>query len=333
MAEINFRMSYSGYRRAFDISKPVDFCIYCGEDDPELLTDEHVAPEGLSGDLILLSASCKTCAALTGYSELRVLRGPLAIVREHHQLYGRRHEDERPEELPLEIRRKDWTLEKVMLPVSEFPFVFRMPRFPAPRLLRAAQGHDADYHRKFDYRQFDTADGINKAKQILSIDDQRERLELDMKVYELSKVLAKIAYGFAVVMLGPYSIRPYVVDLIVAPRGHAPSFLYYVGGAFHGNDHIEQLTTKDIGKVVVRIEVVNGLSVVVVSLQLLGYLNAPVYDIVVGELVSLDEPRPLVSTIKRHSLSYGALRLLSGQIVDNPDLASPGFITDGQTDS
>lgn len=35
------------------MSKSLGFCIYCGECDLKLLTKEHVAPEGLQGDVIL----------------------------------------------------------------------------------------------------------------------------------------------------------------------------------------------------------------------------------------------------------------------------------------
>lgn len=324
MAELFFGITHEGYRRDFDMSKPLGFCIYCGECDLKLLTKEHVAPEGLQGDVILHKASCFECAKLTGYSETKVLRGPLAVVREQHRLYGKRSADDRPEELTLEILCRDWSIERLKLPVAQYPFVFRMPRFPAPRFLRPAQSDDADYFRKEDYRQFDTPDGIRKAQAILAEDPQRLRLLLDMGIFELSKVLAKIAYGFAIVMLGPYSIKPYVTELIVAPKEKAPSFLYYVGGAFLGDERVEQITTNEIGKVVVRIERCDGKTIVIVRVQLLGHVNAPVYDVVVGELIPPGGTTPLVPVPKLKSTTYKELKVLSGQITQKPSLASPG---------
>jgi hypothetical protein len=324
MADFYFGFAHEGYRRDFDFSKPIGFCIYCGETNSKELTDEHVAPEGLKGDVILYKASCKACAKLTSYSELRVLRGPLAVVREVHSLFGRRRANERPEKLPLDILRKGWTTERIMVPVTDYPFVFRMPRFPAPRFLRPAQLGDSDYYTKVDYRNFDTPDDEQKAKAILARDSGRERLLLDMSEYELSKVLAKIAYGFAIVQLGPYSIKPYVTELIIAPKDKAPSFLYYVGGAFLGDQRIEQLTTTEIGKTVVRTEVLDGKTIVIVRVQLLGYLNAPVYDVVVGELMPPGGTAPLVPVPKLKSKTYKDLKILSGQITANPSLASPG---------
>lgn len=324
MADLFFDISFEGYRRDFDMSKSLGFCIYCGERDLKQLTREHVAPEGLQGSAILLKASCFACAKLTGYSETKVLRGPLAVVREHHRLYGKRNAGNRPQELTLEILRKDWSIERLSLPVADYPFVFRMPRFPAPRFSRPAQADDADYFRKDDYRQFDTADGIRRAQAILAEDPQRLRLLLDMSVFELSKVLAKIAYGFAIVLLGPYSIKPFVTELIIAPKGEAPSFLYYVGGAFHGDDRVEQLTTRYCGSVVVRTEVHDGRSIVIVRIQLLTHINAPVYDVVVGELMPPGGSAPLVPVAKLKSMDYKSLKIWSGAITSNPSLASPG---------
>lgn len=324
MGAIHYSFSYEGDRRDFDLSKRIGFCIYCGKNDCEL-TDEHVAPEGLQGDVLLREASCKSCADLTGYSELRVSRGPLAIVRETQQLYGKRRSGKRPEKLTLEIRRRDWTIEKLVLPVAEFPFVFRMPRFPAPRRLQPARQHDADYHGRFDYRQFDTLDGLRKGAAIIDSDLRRDRLQLDMNVYELSKVLAKIAYGFSIVLLGPYSIKPYVTELIIAPKDTAPSFLHDVGGAFVGEDRIESLTTTDLGKVVVRTELVRGNALVLARVQLLGHLGAPVYEVVVGELVDQrSDVLPLVPVDRSPSMTYDELRLWSGRITADAPLMSRG---------
>jgi hypothetical protein len=124
--------------------------------------------------------------------------------------------------------------------------------------------------------------------------------------------------------LRPYSIKPYVTELIIAPKDTAPNFLYYVGGAFIRSDRIEHLSVSDIGKVVVRIEGIDGKSIIVVRMQLLGYLNAPVYDVVVGELMPPGGTIPLVPVPKRKSLNYKDLRILSGEITANPALASPG---------
>jgi hypothetical protein len=324
VGELYFGAAFEAGRGRFDISQPINFCIYCGELDRAKLTDEHVAPEGLQGDIILRKASCIECAKKTGYSEMRTLRGPLAVAREHYHLYGERNKDKRPQTLPLDILRKDWTPERIHLPTADFPFVFRMPRFPPPRFLRPAQRGDADFHVREDFRQVDTADGISKMQAILASDPGREK-PLIMEVYELSKVLAKIAYCFAICFLGPYAIKPFVTEIIIAPREHAPSFLYYVGGAFIGDDRIEQLTTSNIGTCTIRPEPHFGKTLVLARQQILAPFGGPVYEVIVGELVPPGAPQTMqVPTPKLASKTYRELRIRSGEITANPALASPG---------
>ena len=183
---------------AFDRSKPIGFCIYCGESNTALLSDEHIAPEGLRGNIILKLASCAECAKLTSYFEMRTLRGPLGAAREHFRLYGNRRRDSGRETMDLYIQRKDWSIETLTIPTYQYPLVFRMPRFPAPRFLKMAHPDDADFLVKQDYRQSDTADGIRRIQEILQSAERRDRVLLDMGIFELSKVLAKIAYGFAI---------------------------------------------------------------------------------------------------------------------------------------
>jgi hypothetical protein len=300
---------------SFDPSHPIGFCIYCGVSDGALLSDEHVAPEGLQGDLILRRASCKECAKLTSYSELRTLRGPLGAVREFFGLYGNRRRCSRREAIPLEFLRRDWSVETITVPVYEYPLVFRMPRFPAPRFLAPVRKDDADFLRKQDYRQGDSEDGIRRIQELLRLDPGRERVLLDMQVFELSKVLAKIAYCFAVYFLGPYSVRPFVTDLITAPKGRAPHFLYYVGGAFWDGDPIENLAPNDLGKCVVRIEPHGSSMIVLARVQLLGYFKMPVYEVVVGELSGSGRV-PHVPTPRTPTYSYQELLSKSFTIVE-----------------
>jgi hypothetical protein len=59
--------------RATTRTSPVGVCIYCGSGDN--LTDEHVLPFGLGGNLVLPKASRKRYAAITPAFEGRVQRG------------------------------------------------------------------------------------------------------------------------------------------------------------------------------------------------------------------------------------------------------------------
>lgn len=296
------------HKNHFDPNEPLGFCIYCGCNDPQKLTDEHIAPEGLQGSFELKKASCDVCACKTGYSEGQILQGPLAAVREHFGWYGKRRKNDRPETLTLEILRKDWTVEKLEVPTKDCPLAFRMPRFPPPRFLKPPHPDDSDFLRKHDFRKIDTAADQSFFEAILRADAGREKVLLDMEVFELSKVLAKIAYGFSVYFLGCHTITPFVTDIIIAPRGHAPNFLHYVGGAFIADSPIDHLTTSELGKCVVRVEEHSGKSVVMARLQLLGPFNTPVYEVVVGEYAPFEgKPKVKVPTVEQPMKNYRQL--------------------------
>jgi 5-methylcytosine-specific restriction endonuclease McrA len=53
--------------------KPARVCIYCGRTDG--LTEEHVVPFALGGNLIIPDASCPSCRDMTSAFETKVLRG------------------------------------------------------------------------------------------------------------------------------------------------------------------------------------------------------------------------------------------------------------------
>ena len=314
-----FAASIEQHKWRSDLTQPVDFCIYCGHNEPSQLTDEHIAPEGLCGTIALKKASCEECASKTGYSEGRILKGPFAAVREQYGWYGKRRKNERPETLTLEILRKDWTREKLEVPAKNCPIAFRMPRFPVPRFLKPLHPDDADFLRKHDFRKVDTAADESFFKALLETDSSRERVLLDMDVFELSKVLAKIAYGFSIYFLGTHTIRPFVTDIIVAPRGQAPSFLHYVGGAFIADSPVDQLSTTHLGKCVVRLEKFDERSIIMARIQLLGLFNTPVYEVVVGEYIPIiGEPKVHVPMKAQSMKNYTQLLSESLGLVMSP---------------
>src|SRR6266478_5809071 len=87
-------------------------CIYCGR--TEELTDEHVVPFALGGNLILPDASCSECNKITSAFEQRVLRGFMQHARVAGHFPTRRPK-ERPTTIPIEIKQ-DGQFKTVRLP-------------------------------------------------------------------------------------------------------------------------------------------------------------------------------------------------------------------------
>ena len=105
--------------------KPVGLCIYCGK--TEGLTEEHVVPFALGGNLILPNASCTKCNNITSAFELRVLRGFMGDARVAGE-FPTRHPKDRPTTIQIGIKRKGG-FEPVSIPASEALGVIQLPKF------------------------------------------------------------------------------------------------------------------------------------------------------------------------------------------------------------
>lgn len=83
------------------IFPPVGKCIYCGSTNN--LTDEHIVPFGLGGNLELPKSSCKECARITSKFELAVLRGSMRPARIYREIQSRNNHSDAPTNFPVVI--------------------------------------------------------------------------------------------------------------------------------------------------------------------------------------------------------------------------------------
>ena len=114
----------------------VGHCIYCGAS--ENLSDEHVIPLALGGNIILPNSSCPNCATITSDFERRVLRGFMLSGRVAGN-YPTRRPKKRPKSLPLQVE-KQGEFEKIDLPVQEHPALLLLPLLKPSGILKG-QGY------------------------------------------------------------------------------------------------------------------------------------------------------------------------------------------------
>ena len=104
-------------------------CIYCLTRERPL-SREHVIPLGLNGDLLLLDASCASCARITSRFERDALRsaliGPRVGLRMRTQ-----HRKQRPTRFPLWVERQG-RRQKILIPAEEYPAFLATPVFASP---------------------------------------------------------------------------------------------------------------------------------------------------------------------------------------------------------
>jgi hypothetical protein len=171
--------------------EPVGHCIYCGGTDR--LSDEHIVPYALNGDLILPKASCEPCRLIIEQFEVRVLRGPMRAFRAVRNIRSR-NPAKRPTTDTVTIVR-DGKQQDVELPLAEFPVGLHFQKFAPPTVLGGEKvsgitllTHDSPFI------QF-SGPPMEVVKQRLGADQIWVRQTY--KPIEFARLIAKIAYSFA----------------------------------------------------------------------------------------------------------------------------------------
>jgi hypothetical protein len=111
---------------------PVGRCIYCGSTDS--LSDEHIIPFALGGDLILPEASCSCCRKITGQFEQTCCRLIMGPTRIRMKIQTRRPK-ERPDRLNFHVMRNDGTFDLVSEPIKDHPTELMLSAFSKARIL------------------------------------------------------------------------------------------------------------------------------------------------------------------------------------------------------
>lgn len=254
--------------------RPVGFCIYCGANN--CLTDEHVVPYGLGGNsLVLPKASCNSCAKITGQFEnnfLRITSGQLremldAPTRGKSARTGRC-------ELAVFERLTDGQLRpmnySIVYPIDEAPIFYPAIVLPPPGILSnntPGPGHDIAVRPLL----------MNKSASLSGISQDRRVYLGKFRPADTLRQLIKIAYGYAIGVLGATGFKPIVQELIL---GKSEEFLHVLGCFSEESPPDGKMVSLEQGYAEV-----GGNRYVVVKIRIYGQLPTPTYCVVVGEAV------------------------------------------------
>lgn len=249
-----------------DSIKPVGQCIYCGRRAVRL-TDEHVIPYGLGGRLVLPKSSCKRCAKITGGVEHFVLRKMFSPLRTRLGILHRNKKEQRTHHIKAFKDSSD-KFRYETVPIMQAPIVVMGLRLPLPGVLTGTAVAD------------DVCPGEIWAK---ISDDAKAGMMASEGLYlgavhpgNFARMISKIAYAYAVAVLGVKRFRPFLNDII---RGMSTNYFHYVGG--YPNLSEPNLSDKPV---IVRLHVPHGTNYVVADICLFPGLGTPQYVVVIGEL-------------------------------------------------
>jgi hypothetical protein len=253
--------------RTFD---PVCKCIYCASEDE--LTDEHVVPLGLGGDLILPKSSCKSCNTLTSKFELNVLRGHMNDARSVGNLPSRRKKN-RPTSIATTLIQLDESTTHLDVPVAQALGFLVMPIFePASFVYGPGPGVGA---------RITTIETLKFGPDFEAFLIDRNAVGISGKVridvVSFTKFLAKIAYSYYVGVNGQFPIAESPALALLLGRIDNPS--NWIGTTFlpiasSKSTALHALATKSFS-------MPNGASLELVQIQLFSAAKSCTYEVVV----------------------------------------------------
>jgi hypothetical protein len=251
---------------------PVGVCIYCGA--ARRLSEEHIIPLALGGRFVIPEASCPNCSEITSDFERRVLRGFMRDARVTGGFPTRRPQ-ERPQTLPLQIER-DGVFEEMQLPSAQHPALLILPLLYPAGVLTGRDLKTGTSCAGYETLYFG-ADPVSVGKKLGATSI---RTSVDWDLTSFARLLAKIAYGFAVAEYGllPKEQVP-ILPLILGVRDDASCWL----GSAQFVLAVESMQpTHAVGVTWLPHPIDQGTSILVARVKLFAPSGATGYEIVVA---------------------------------------------------
>lgn len=251
--------------------KRIGRCIYCGTTN-QPLTDEHVIPYGLNGNIKLLDASCVECAKITSRFERTILRDSLSVAR---AAFGSRTRNRKERDVlrPLGIV-KDGIEQTINVHWKDQWKVIFLPVFPPPAFLDGRPYTEGIFSNRADV--INIADDPREIAQRHNAEDVIHTMRNPLKVATAyAQLVAKIGYGLAVERFGLSGIEEaFVIPGILGESNDL--------GRWVGCDGQRTLPTTKYHLWATRFNVTDG--VITVRVKLFASANGTEYLVVVGRI-------------------------------------------------
>lgn len=177
--------------------KPLNECMYCGS--LENLTDEHIIPYALWGTLVLPKSSCRTCAEITSKVERKSLKGFMQDMRNVANAPSRR-KNKRSRSVERKLLDNDGTSIKKSFNIDKTYSILTVPFFTKASIFGGEiilEGINLIGHEQLSF-------GIDIPKFLSDNNVQGIEGKDSIDVISFARLLAKIAYGLAIVEHGMF---------------------------------------------------------------------------------------------------------------------------------
>jgi hypothetical protein len=255
----------------------IGFCIYCGSRrysiEREKLGGEHIIPESISGKLYLGRSSCKKCEAATSSIESKIFKELLLEPRERLNLNSKKSRLDKPKLICTFIEDEGEFSTRLTIEGGHATTLI-LPQFLPPNYLSNAPLHRSTYCGIWIHTFY-------KNEELLAPTVVSPSIDLLL----FCQMLAKIAHTFAYAKLGPNIFSPWIGNFVrkkYETTSPMDSTIYeWVGGIggkkFAPSKSLHELALGTVDKL--------GKTHIVVFIRLFATLGAPVYQVIVGEML------------------------------------------------
>lgn len=258
-------------------------CIYCGKSNCRL-TDEHIVPLSLGGKHVLKEASCDACAKITSNFELEVARNLWGDARISYNAPSRR-KAKRPK---YYLHPNSFSpANPLRIPYSEYPAPMLFYRMPLAGILL---GHPPSVDQSALWQLVMVSDA-EKTKTF----EEKWGVALQTKFKhvpdDFARLLIKIAYGQILTSLGPDDFNPICLPYLLNP---GMNYSYIVGGRW---DYPPAMDRVGYSMSTNCISFPDRL-LLIAEIRLVANSMAPVYHVVVGDVVGKELVENAMSKIE-----------------------------------
>lgn len=260
-------------------------CIYCKKSDVPL-SEEHIIPYGLNGNQVLLEASCSECSKITSAFEGDVLGRAFILPRLGFKMRSR-HGKNKDKKITVTLEQ-DSNTSFIEIPAEDCPILFMMPIFKSPEIIdnrphqQGIQGTGSFYSNEIR--------GVPKERLRERYGPGKIGVNISYNPNSFARMLAKIAYGFAVAHFGINDIED--LGIVSAIKGETDDIGKWVGCVttdekFAPNTvlHSWQLGIESSYEIDAPKETVTGR--LTYKISLFSLFGTPEYTVVVGNIKNL----------------------------------------------
>jgi hypothetical protein len=249
-------------------------CIYCGRSDV-FLTNEHIVPLSIGGQIVILKASCRDCEKITTKFERDVAREMWGDARISYNAPSRRKRDRKTH---IVLPDPHGYGKGIKVPYSEYPAPMIFYKMHPAGILQGFP-EDLDISSKWEFV------AITDEKKLKAFEAKypgRLTAKFRHVPESFARMIAKIGYGNALFQLDPSDFRPICLPYILGEKKNA-SFI--VGGSFSIADPIP-----DVGYSLRTACFGNSERIIIFSeVRLIANNHTPTYHVIVGDVTGREK--------------------------------------------